>query len=194
MCDKIFCGLAIAFFLIFLSSFITGNSYAVNNSDGNTSLVAKGRSECLEISLVLEKNYFTTGEHVNTKLTLKNISGKIISIEYFPNMPFNILLYDRNGELIETLRGPRAASMVRPFTLELGIGDNIFKEFSFNINHPSGEYELAGVFVGIVTIKSQDISSNNIVQQHCKMTGKTLMTELIPITITYNKGGTLKGS
>jgi hypothetical protein len=183
MCDKTFCGLAIALFLI-LSSFITGNSYAVNNSDGNTSLVAKGHSECLELSLVLEKNYFTTGEHVNTKLTLKNISGKIISIEYFPNMPFNILLYDRNGELIETLRGPRAASMVRPFTLELGIGDNIFKEFSFNINHPSGEYELAGVFVGIVTIKSQDISSNNIFQQQCKMTGKTLMTELVPITIT----------
>jgi hypothetical protein len=184
MCDKTFCGLAIAFFSIFLTSFITGNSYANNNNSGNTSLVARGRSGCLELNLALEKNYFTTGEHVNTKLTLKNISGKIISIEYFPNMPFNILLYDRNGELIETFRGPRAASMVRSFTLELGIDGTFFKEFSFNITHPGGEYQLAGVFVGIVTIKPQDSSSNNIVQQQCKMTGKTLMTELVPITIT----------
>jgi hypothetical protein len=185
MYDKTFCGLAITFFSIFLSSAISGNSYTINNTrNDNTSLVAKGWSDCLEVSLALEKNSFITGDHVNTKLALKNISGKIISIEYFPNMPFNILLYDGNGELIETYRGPKAASMVRPFALELEIGGTFFKEFSFDINHPSGKYELAGVFVGIVTIKSQDNSNNNIFQQHCNMADKTLTTELIPITIT----------
>lgn len=146
-----------------------------------TAFSVTGSTECLELTLTLmnNNNSFTVDQGVNTELVLRNISNETVHVEYFPNMPFNILLYDTQGELIKTFRGPRGASMVRSDIMELSPLEVFSKEFNFSLGQiPPGEYDIAAVFIGAISANSMADSS-----LHCKLNGKTITTDRLGINV-----------
>lgn len=110
--------------------------------------IATGENLDLQLDLNIAKNTFARGEKIQAILNLKNVGTKEISLEYFPNMPFNIFLYDSNGNMLETFRGERASSMASSAVLTLQTGESFSDTLTFSINRESGVYQISGGFVG----------------------------------------------
>ncbi len=140
---------------------------------------ALGKSGSLELTINIGKNSFASGEIISALLTLKNTGDKEVLIEYFPSMPFNIFLYDKNGDLAETFMGERAASLIRTDILSLKAGESFSRTLNFSVEHPQGMYQIAGAFVGGVMLEPSQTADAR------SMEGKALVrTERISITIT----------
>lgn len=138
--------------------------------------VAVGVSEGLELTLNIGKNSFTRGENIPAILILKNTGEKEVSIEYFPTMPYNIYLYDKDGNLIETLRGEKAPRL-RTDVLKLKPWESFSDTLNFSVKQP-GTYQAAGAFIGGIIQPSQTIGVQQIEEK------ALVKTERISITIT----------
>lgn len=139
----------------------------------NYTPVATGENVDLELEVNIGKNSFARGEKIQAILKLENVGNKEISLEYWPNMPFNILLYDKDANLIETFKGERAASLVSSDVKNLKPGESFSDTLNFTINREPGVYLISGGFVG----KPIDIKE--------KLNGEILVnTELIAINLT----------
>lgn len=141
----------------------------------NSVAIRKDKDLGLEIDLNVDKNSFVKGDNIKATLNLKNIGDKKISIEYFPNIPFNVLLYDKDGNILETFRGEKGASMASSAVLNLIPEETFSGTLNLSIERDPGTYQISGGFIGSTISTGKELNKE----------GPSLVkTEKIAINIT----------
>jgi hypothetical protein len=145
----------------------------IKNQTQNQTQINQSNKNNLELTMVINKTIFKSGEKVLSTITLKNIGTIPINILYFPNMPFNAFLYDENGNLLDTYIGNVSPStkLVKSDILVLESESEFSKQLNFTVDRPPGKYQLDAGFIG--NIENLD---NNSINKILVMSKKIFIT------------------
>lgn len=137
-------------FAIIGSMCIQKSNNQIQNQTQNQTQINQSTKNSLELTMVINKTIFKSGEKVLSTIILQNIGTIPTKILYFPDMPFNAFLYDENGNLLDTYIGNLSPNtkLVRYDILILNPESEFSRQLNFTIDRQPGKYQLNAGLIG----------------------------------------------